>query len=69
MELVDVTTITEIKPGDTLIITGDTLINQLITVKKVKVSNNDGTEIIFNLKKNKYFNKKFILKFFKLFFC
>ena len=45
MELVDVTTITEIKPGDTLIITGDTLINQLITVKKVKVSNNDGTEI------------------------
>ena len=46
MELVEVNATTEIKPGDTLIITGDTLINQLVTVKKVKVSNNDGIETI-----------------------
>ena len=61
MKLIKVTEIDQIKKGDTLIITGDTLVNKSVTVEMVKKSNNDGTEIIFNLKKNRYFNLRMYL--------
>jgi len=45
----------QIKTGDLLIISdGETVINA--TAKIVQVTDRDGTEIIFNKKKNKYFN-------------
>ena len=56
MELKDVKALTDIKEGDTIIITGDSLKNEAVKVKKVKVSVYDGTEIIFDLKKNLFFN-------------
>jgi hypothetical protein len=56
MELKDVTTLTDIKQGDTIIITGDVLKNEPVKALKVKVTPQDGTEIIFDLKKNKFFN-------------
>jgi hypothetical protein len=56
MELKDVTTLTDIKQGDTLIITGDTLKNESVKAQMVKVSANDGTEIIIDKKKNRFFN-------------
>lgn len=56
MELVDVKTLTDIKQGDTIIITGDNLVNEAVKAVIVKVTEEDGTEIIFNKKLNKYFN-------------
>ncbi|NQY31340.1 MAG: hypothetical protein HRT69_17980 [Flavobacteriaceae bacterium] len=55
MNLEKVTKINQIKKGDTLIITGDTLKNEQIKAQIVKVSA-DGTEIIFNKRQNKFFN-------------
>lgn len=56
MELKDVKTIDDIKSGDTLIITGDTLVNECIKSVIVKVSRSDGTEVIIDKKQNRYFN-------------
>lgn len=56
MNLVDVKELTDIKQGDTLIITGDTLKNEPVKAQIVKVSDNDGTEIIFDKKMNRFFN-------------
>lgn len=56
MELREVKTITDIKEGDTLIITGDTLKNEPVKAQVVKVSEQDGTEIIIDRKNNKFFN-------------
>ena len=56
MKLKSIKSLTDIEEGDTLIITGDMLKNEAVKVKKVKVSMNDGTEIIFDLKKNLYFS-------------
>lgn len=56
MELKDVKTIDDIKSGDTLIITGDTLVNECIKSVTVKVSRSDGTEVIIDKKQNRYFN-------------
>src|SRR5574343_195851 len=56
MELVDVKTLTDIKQGDTIIITGDNLVNEAVKAVIVKVTEEDGTEIIFNKKLNKYLN-------------
>ncbi len=56
MELKDVKTITDIKQGDTLIVTGDTLKNEAVKAQIVKVSPNDGTEVIIDRKNNRYFN-------------
>lgn len=56
MELLEVKDITDIKQGDTIIITGDTLKNEVVKAHIVKVSDKDGTEIIFDMKMNKYFN-------------
>ena len=62
MELVDVKEITDIKKGDTLIITGATLKNEPVKAQIVKVSENDGTEIIFDKKMNRFFNLGMYLK-------
>lgn len=56
MEIEDVKNITDIKQGDTLILTGDTLKNEPVKVQMVKVSESDGTEIIFDKKQNRFFN-------------
>ena len=56
MELVKVTKAEDIKEGDTIIITGHVLKNEPVKIAKIKVSENDGVEVIFDLKKNKYFN-------------
>jgi hypothetical protein len=56
MELREVKTITDIKQGDTLIVTGDTLKNESVKAQIVKVTPNDGTEIIIDKKKNRFFN-------------
>ena len=56
MELKKVKTITDIKQGDTLIVTGDTLKNEPVKAQIVKVPPNDGTEIIIDKKMNRFFN-------------
>lgn len=56
MELKDVKSLTDIKEGDTIIITGDDMINEPVKVQKVKMSAGDGTEIIFDLRMNRFFN-------------
>ena len=56
MELKKVSQIADIKEGDTIIITGDVLKNEPVKVAKIKVSKNDGVEVIFDLKKNRFFN-------------
>jgi len=56
MQLKDVTTITDIKQGDTLIITGDNLKNEPVKAQIVKVTEQDGTEIIIDKKQNRFFN-------------
>lgn len=62
MNLKTVETLTDIKQGDTLIITGDTLKNEPVKAQIVKVSVNDGTEIIFDKKMNRFFNLGMYLK-------
>lgn len=62
MEIIDVKELTDIKKGDIIIITGDTLKNEPVKVQMVKVSDSDGTEIIFNKKMNKFFNLGMYLK-------
>lgn len=56
MELVEPKSINDIRQGDTLILTGDTLKNVPVKAQIVKVSEKDGTEIIFNKKANRFFN-------------
>lgn len=56
MELKEVKTITDIKQGDTLIVTGDVLKNKSVKAQIVKVTPKDGTEIIIDKKKNCFFN-------------
>ncbi len=55
MKLIDVTKIDDIKQGDSLVITGDTLRNAPLKAQVVKVSK-DGTEIIVDKKSNRFFN-------------
>lgn len=62
MELKEVKTLTDIKEGDTLIITGDTLKNEAVKAQIVKVTEQDGTEIIFDKKMNRFFNLGMYLK-------
>ena len=56
MELKDVKTINDIKQGDTLIITGSIMDNESVKVEAVKVTPNNGTEIIIDKEANRYFN-------------
>ena len=56
MELKEVKTLTDIKQGDTIILTGDTLKNEAVKAQIVKITEQDGTEIIFNKKNNRFFN-------------
>ena len=55
-EFINVTTLNDIKPGDNLVISGDGVDFQFFKVKKVKVTEIDGTEIILDIRKNKFFN-------------
>lgn len=56
MNLKKVTTLTDIKQGDTIIITGDSLVNEAVKAQIVKISQHDGTEIIFDKRANRFFN-------------
>jgi hypothetical protein len=56
MELKEVKTLKDIKQGDTIIITGDVLKNEAVKAQIVKVTEQDGTEIIFDKKNNRFFN-------------
>lgn len=56
MQLKEVKTITDIKVGDTLIITGDSLKMEAVKVEIVKITEQDGTEIIYDKKNNRFFN-------------
>lgn len=56
MNLKPVLSLHDIKQGDNLIITGDVFHNTPMKAQMVKVSENDGTEIIIDKKNNKYFN-------------
>jgi hypothetical protein len=62
MTLKEVKTIDDIKQGDMLIITGDTLKNEPVKAQIVKVTPNDGTEVIIDKKMNRYFNLGMYLK-------
>jgi hypothetical protein len=56
MNILKVEKLTDIKENDTICITGDSLHAEPFKVRKVKVSETDGTEIIFDMRKNRYFN-------------
>ncbi len=56
MELKDVKAITDIKEGDTLIVTGDTLKKEYVKAQIVKITPRDGVEIIIDRKQNRFFN-------------
>lgn len=62
MKLKQVKTLTDIKQGDTILITGDSLKNEPFKAQIVKVSETDGTEIIFDKKMNRFFNLGMYLK-------
>lgn len=62
MKLKEVKNITDIKKGDTIILTGKEFKNEPLKVQMVKVSEGDGTEIILNKKKNTFFNLGMYLK-------
>ncbi len=48
--------IQELHKGDLLILDFENGTRKTVTVEKVKVSESDGIEIIYDLKKNHYFN-------------
>lgn len=56
MEIKKVETLTDIKEKSTIVITGDCYKNEPFKVQSVKVTPNDGTEVILDRKKNTYFN-------------
>ena len=56
IELKEVKTISDINQGDTIIVTGGGLKNEPFKVEIVKVSPNDGVEIILDKKRNRFFN-------------
>lgn len=62
MNLKTVETIEDIKQGYMLIVTGDTLINEPVKAQKVKVSESDGTEVIIDKRRNRFFNLGMYLK-------
>jgi len=62
MNLKTVKNINDIKQGDTLIITGDIFKNDPVKAQIVKITKQDGTEIIINKKKNYYFNLEMYLQ-------
>jgi len=55
MKITRVTKIDQIKRGDTILISDGTVL-KTVRAMKVKVSEEDGVEVIFNLRQNKYFN-------------
>jgi hypothetical protein len=61
MDVIKVEKLTDIKENDTICITGDNLHAEPFKVRKVKVSETDGTEVIFDMKNNRYFNVQMYL--------
>jgi hypothetical protein len=55
MEIEPLTRTDQIRPGDTLLISDGKTITPATAIK-VKVSDFDGTEVIFDEKRNKFFN-------------
>jgi hypothetical protein len=55
MQIEPLTRTDQIRPGDTLLISDGKTITPA-TAHRVKVSDFDGTEVIFDVKRNKYFN-------------
>ena len=55
MNIEPLTKIDQIKNGDVLLI-DDGVEILLVKVQRVKVSEHDGTEVIYDLKRNKFFN-------------
>lgn len=55
MQIEPLTKIDQVRPGDTLLISDGNEITAT-TAKRVKVTDYDGTEVIFDLRRNKYFN-------------
>ena len=62
MEAIKVEKLTDIKEGDIICVTGDILNAEPFKVQMVKVSETDGTEIIFDKKRNRYFNLEMYLE-------
>lgn len=62
MKIIEVTKLDQLAKGDTIIITGDALVNDVIKIPMVKVSEFDGIEIIINKRLNKFFNLGMYLK-------
>lgn len=48
--------ITDIEPGNKILITGDLFLNNILTVERVKTTPKDGTEIIYDVHNNYFFN-------------
>ena len=46
----------QIKEGDNLILLDSSYELEVVQIKKVKISESDGEEVIFNMKENKFFN-------------
>lgn len=55
MQIEPLTKTDQIRPGDTLLISDGKAITPAVALK-VKVSEYDGTEVIFDVKRNKFFN-------------
>lgn len=56
MKIKEVKEITDIKKGDLILVTGDMFNCEPFKVKEVKVTKIDGTEIIIDRKRNRFFN-------------
>ena len=61
MEVIKVEKITDIKERDLICITGGNFISEPFKVRKVQVSESDGTEVIFDMRNNKFFNVQMYL--------
>ncbi len=62
MKLKEVVSLTDIKQGDDLIITGDVFKNKPMKAQIVKITEQDGTEVIIDKKMNSFFNLEMYLK-------
>ena len=62
MKMRSINLIDDIQEGDQLLITGDCYVCEPFKAELVKVSENDGTEVIIDRKRNAFFNVGMYLK-------
>ena len=62
MELKDIKTISDVKKGDTIVITGNDMCNEAVKIQDILVSKVYGTEIVFDSTRNGYFNLNMYLE-------